>query len=266
MVTINVGKNWNKFMTSIQFSHANGFPTKTYEYLFSMLKTKDIHFINTMGHIESTYKQDLIHLQEELIQDIEQRNNGPVIGIGHSSGAAATLLAAAKRPDLFKEVILLDPVLLGRKKRFGIDLMKKLGLWARFSLTQKAKRRRVYFKDKQQAYDYFKNKSLFKKFHPKCFDSYIEHGLKPSIEGVELSFSTQVEADIFTHVPTKIPKNLSNIKGTIIYGLDSDVFEKADVAWWTKTFPEFAMIAYPGKHLFPFEQPEETAELINKYL
>lgn len=253
-------------MTSIQFSHANGFPAKTYEYLFSMLKTEDIHYINTMGHIESTYKQDLIHLQEELIQDIEQRNQGPVIGIGHSSGAAATLLAAAKRPELFEKVILLDPIIFGRKKRLGIGLMKKLGLWDAFGLPQKAKRRRVYFKDKQHAYAYFKTKSLFKKFHPKCYDSYIEHGLKASTKGVELSFSTQVEADLFSNVPTKIPKKLSNIKGTIIYGIDSDVFDKSDVVWWTKNFPEFTMKAFSGEHLFPLEQPDETAELINKYL
>jgi pimeloyl-ACP methyl ester carboxylesterase len=253
-------------MSNIQFSHANGFPAKTYEYLFSMLNSKDIHYINTMGHTERTYKQDLIHLQEEIIQDIEQRNQGPVIGIGHSSGAAATLLAAAKRPELFEQVILLDPVILGRKKRLAIGLMKKLGLWDVYGPANKARRRRASFKDKQHAYDYFKTKVLFKDFHPNCYDSYIEHGLKASLEGVELSFSALVEADIFSHVPTKIPKKLSNIKGTIIYGTDSDVFDKDDVAWWTKSFPEFTMEAFSGKHLFPFEQPEETAKIVNKYL
>ena len=64
----------------------------------------------------------------------------------------------------------------------------------------------------------------------------------------------------------KIPKNLFNIKGTIIYGVDSNVFHKADVDWWTKKFTEFTMEAFPGEHLFPLEQPNETAELINKYL
>jgi pimeloyl-ACP methyl ester carboxylesterase len=253
-------------MSNVQFSHANGFPAKTYEYLFSMLNSDDIHYINTMGHIESAYKQDLIHLQDELIQDIEQRNQGAVIGIGHSSGAAATLLAAAKRPELFEQVILLDPIIFSRRKRLGIGLMKKLGLLDILGPTKKAKRRRVYFKDKQHAYDYFKSKTLFKNFHPKCYDSYIEHGLKASVEGVELSFSAQAEADIFSNVPTKIPKNLSDIKGTIIYGLDSNTFHKEDVVWWTKNFPEFTMKAFPGEHLFPLERPDETAELINKYI
>ncbi|PCJ50600.1 MAG: hypothetical protein COA74_02165 [Gammaproteobacteria bacterium] len=255
-------------MSDIQFAHANGFPAKTYEYMFSLITAADVHYINTMGHDERINKGDLAHLRDELIEVIESHHKDPVIGIGHSSGAAATLLAAAKRPDLFAQVILLDPIIFGRKKRFGIRLLKLLGLWASKGPARKALRRRTNFDDKQQAFDYFKTKALFKDFHTKSYDSYIEHGLKQAKEGVELSFSAQVEADIFKNTPTRIPKSFaksfSKIKGTIIYGQTSDVFNQDDINWWKKYYPNFKMIAFPGAHLFPLEQPEETAKLINE--
>ncbi|MFO1365137.1 MAG: hypothetical protein U1E92_02055 [Moraxella osloensis] len=41
---------------------------------------------------------------------LAERDGKPVIGIGHSQGATATTIAAAKRPDLFSALYLLEPV------------------------------------------------------------------------------------------------------------------------------------------------------------
>ncbi len=253
-------------MTKIQFSHANGFPAKSYEYLFSQLNCCEISFIDTMGHGNYSNTQNLSHLRDELIDEVERNHQQPVIGIGHSSGAAATLLAAAKRPDLFKKIILLDPVIFSGRKRLAIWLSQKLGLWESFSPAKRARVRRVDFSDHDEAFDYFKQKALFKNFHPKCFDSYIQHGLKPNNEEMKLIFSAQVEADIFRNVPVKIPANLGKLKGAIIYGDKSAIIGKADINWWRKNVPHLELVSFDGEHLFPFEAPEETANLLNKHL
>lgn len=252
--------------TKVHFSHANGFPTQTYEYLFSLIEEIEISDINTMGHASYPNMANLSHLRDELIDEIELTHNQPIIGIGHSSGAAATLLAAAERPELFEKIILLDPVIFSGRKRLAIWLSKKLGLWESFSPAKRAMVRRVDFADRREAFDYFKKKSLFKNFHPKCFDSYIKHGLSPNNSGMGLTFSAQVEADIFRNVPTKLPTNLSNLKGTLIYGDKSAIIGKADIAWWQKNLPNFEIVAFAGEHLFPFESPEETARLLKKHL
>jgi pimeloyl-ACP methyl ester carboxylesterase len=252
--------------TKVHFSHANGFPTQTYEYLFSLIEKIEMSYINTMGHSSYSNMDDLTHLRDELIDEIELKHNQPVIGMGHSSGAAATLLAAAERPELFEKIILLDPVIFSGRKRLAIWLSKKLGLWESFSPAKRAMVRRVDFGDRREAFDYFKQKSLFKNFHPKCFDSYIQHGLLAKKTGMQLTFSAQVEADIFRNVPTKLPTNLSKLKGTLIYGDKSAIIGKADIAWWQKNLPNFEIVAFDGEHLFPFESPEETARLLKKHL
>ena len=253
-------------MPIIQFSHANGFPAQSYEYLFSLIENAEIRFIDTMGHADYSNMADLTHLRDELIDEIEAQPRQPVIGMGHSSGAAATLLAAAKRPELFKKIILLDPIVFSGRKRLAIWLSKKLGLWESYGPAKRALVRRVDFSDRSEAFDYFKQKALFKNFHPKCFESYIEHGLKPNDDGMKLAFSAQVEADIFRNVPIKIPANLSKLKGTIIYGDKSSLIAKADINWWRKNAPNLEIVSFDGEHLFPFEAPEETAKLLNKYL
>lgn len=252
--------------TKVHFSHANGFPAQSYEYLFSLIENIDIGYINKMGHANYSNLVDLTHLRDEIIDKIEAQHDQPVIGMGHSSGAAATLLAAAKRPELFKKIILLDPVVFSGRKRLAIWLSKKLGLWESFSPAKRAMVRRVEFANRSEAFDYFKQKPLFKNFHPACFESYIQHGLISTDTGMRLAFSAQVEADIFRNVPTKLPTDLSKLKGTIIYGDKSKIIGKSDIAWWQKNAPNLEIIAFDGEHLFPFESPQETANLLNKHL
>lgn len=253
-------------MKKIHFSHANGFPANSYEYFFSHLKGADIDFINTMGHAGYDNKKNLTFLRDELIDHISQNNEQPVIGIGHSSGAAATLFAAAERPDLFDQVILIDPVTLGSRKRFAIELSRKVGLWNRFSPAKQARRRRYQFENREEAFEYYKHKSLFKNFHPESFRSYIEHGVVESNQQFELKFSPQVEADIFSHVPSRIPKDLTQVKGTIIYAKNSNIFGESDINWWKRNHPHFNLICFDGYHLFPFELPEKAAEEINRLI
>jgi len=253
-------------MPTIQFSHANGFPAQSYEYLFSLIENTDIRFIDTMGHADYSNMADLTHLRDELIDEIEAEHQQPVIGMGHSSGAAATLLAAAKRPELFEKIILLDPVVFSGRKRLAIWLSKKLGLWESFSPAKRAMVRRADFSDRSEAFDYFKKKALFKNFHPECFKSYIQHGLTPNEDRMQLAFSAKVEADIFRNVPVKMPANLSKLKGTIVYGDKSGIIAKADIKWWRKNVPNLEIVSFDGEHLFPLEAPHQTAELLNRIL
>jgi pimeloyl-ACP methyl ester carboxylesterase len=253
-------------MTQIQFSHANGFPGSSYNYLFSLLPDYPINYVEKMGHGDYPLDNDLKNYAAELIADIERNHKEAVVGMGHSAGAIVTLIAASLRPDLFKHVILLDPVLFSKRKRYALKLAKKLGFIDKITPAARAKKRRTYFKDRPAAKLYFSNKALFKKFHPRCFDDYIEYGLVDTDQGVELNISPEVEADIFRNVLLDAPKSLRQVKGTVIYGANSDLFEQSDRKWWQRKFPNMALISFEGGHLFPFEDPEGTANLLNKVL
>lgn len=50
-----------------------------------------------------------------------------------------------------------------------------------------------------------------------------------SEKGVELAFSSEVEANVFRYIQTKIPPNLDKLDEVLIYGNSSDTFWKSDM-------------------------------------
>ncbi|NRP09415.1 MULTISPECIES: alpha/beta fold hydrolase [unclassified Marinobacterium] len=250
----------------IQFSHANGFPGSCYGHLFSLLPEHEVSCVEKMGHGDYPLNGSLRNYAEELIAEIEQQHNKPVIGVGHSAGAVVTLIAAALKPELFRQVILLDPVVFSKRKRYALKLCKALGLMDRITPAGRAAKRRAQFASREEAEAYFAGKSLFKDFHPACFADYIKHGLTENEQGVELSISADIEADVFRNVLLDVPRCLKRVRGTVIYGRKSHLFNRHDKRWWQRNFPEMNLVAVDGGHLFPLESPEITAELINSAL
>ena len=48
---------------------------------------------------------------DDLVETLEATQAGPVWMMGHSMGAAISTIAAARRPQLFHGLILIDPIL-----------------------------------------------------------------------------------------------------------------------------------------------------------
>lgn len=256
----------NLIMKKIHFAAANGFPSRTYEYLFAKMDFAEIDFINIIGHKPSHNKANNGFLKDELIEHLDVNFNEPVVGIGHSAGGATLMLAASERPDLFERIILIDPPLFSHNKRLGVGIARFLGLWQRYGPVQKATNRRAKFSNKEEAFNYWKEKPLFKNFHKECFASYVEHGLVECEGGVELSFKAAVEADIFRNLVVNFPKKMSHIKATLIFAEKGDLLWESDIAWWKKTHPNFELIGFEGRHLFPLEQPDETVNFLKKLI
>ena len=85
-------------------------------------------------------------------------------------------------------------------------------------------------------------------------------------KGARLSFSNVIESEIFSSPYLKRPPDFKNLKGIMMFGRDSDVFWKSDANWWRRNAPNVKVIEFPGGHMFPLEQPEETALVINEFL
>ena len=87
----------------------------------------DVVYVSTLG-TDPSYPTDKnwSNFADQIINNIEQQAQGrKVIGVGHSLGAVSTLLASFKRPDLFEQVILLDPPLIMGKASFAFDVAKR---------------------------------------------------------------------------------------------------------------------------------------------
>jgi len=252
-------------MSYIQFSHANGFPAKTYTTLFNYLNGYDISSIEVLASSKNPNNIIWDELTEEII-DCVQKIGEPVVGIGHSFGGLLTLLAASKKPEYFRSVILLDPPIFSPLKRQIISILRKIKMDDKFSPAGKSKKRREYFDSMQHALEYFKTKELFSNFHPKVFNDYLEHGLVEVENGLKLLIPVENEVAIFRSFQINYPSKIFNVNGILVYGTKNSIYWKSDIKWINCNFKKIKLIPFPGSHLFPLENPESSAKLIKRYI
>ena len=105
----------------IHFSHANGFPASTYRTIFAELADDyEIRSVERFGH-DPRYPvtRDWPHLVDQLLDDIASRRTATrqtqpkVWLVGHSLGGYLSLMAALKRPQWVKGVVMLDSPVIG---------------------------------------------------------------------------------------------------------------------------------------------------------
>ena len=112
----------------LHFSHANGFPVSMYlPWMTELALDFRVMGLSLRGQdglgegISSWHRVAL-----DLAGFLETREVGPVVGVGHSIGAVTTMLCAARRPDLFSRIVLLDPPLFPRRWVTPVPLGKAL--------------------------------------------------------------------------------------------------------------------------------------------
>jgi len=253
---------------NIQFSHANGFGASTYNYFFSLLKPHTVKAVELIGHGKYPVAPNWKPLAKELIEYIETHHNEPVIGIGHSLGGAITLYAVLERPDLFRQVIFLDPPIFGAFKRSAMSFLKNwTNQYDKISPSGRTLTRKQFFETKVEAFEYFKPKSLFKNFAPVCFEDYVNNGLKVNEEyGFELAFSRSIEYQVFRAFPNFKSKIELPIPSQFIYSNQYKVLWKSDIQFLKSKLKGTEFIKFDGGHLFPMEKPKETVELIKSLI
>lgn len=254
-------------MSTIQFLHANGFGAKTYSYFFSLLQPYNISAIDIMAHGKYEPAPNWRPLADEVIEHIEAHQTEPIVGVGHSFGGAALLYAAQKRPDLFNRVIFLDPPIFNPKKQFLFKILKFVGQYDKVSPAGRAKSRRQYFPSKEAAYEYFASKKLFRSFHEQCLKDYANFGITPNPEhGFELTFSREVEYQVFRQAPNIRRKIKLKMPSHFIYSNHYKVLQQSDIQWLKKILPNTQFMDFDGGHLFPQEKPKEVTTLIKSLI
>ncbi len=248
----------------IYFAHANGLPGEVYSKFFEAIAPHPVSFIPMLGHGNFQVKDNWEPLLQELIEDIRRKHTEPVIGIGHSLGGILILWAARRHPELFQQVILLDPPLFTGSRKWAIALVRILGLSDRYiPPVAKTKRRRRTFASIVAAEAYWKTKAFFQAFDPECFADYVEHGLVPDGKGgVTLRFRVEVEYQIFLHSPLWPGKMHLDVPSTFIYAESHDVLRPSDVAHLKRLMPGTRFEVFPASHTFPLEKPIKAASAV----
>jgi pimeloyl-ACP methyl ester carboxylesterase len=258
---------------TIVFSHANSFPAGTYRVLFEAWRAAGytVHAIEKYGHDpEYPVTDHWPRLRDQLIHFAEAHAKEPVFFVGHSLGGFLSLLAAAKRPELARGVLMLDSPLIGGLLTPTIQFAKLTGWGERFSPAHISKGRRTHWPTKEAAHAHFASKASFARWEPEVLHDYIECGIEPDEgKGFTLSFRREVETDIYKTLAHDIPSFLRRhpLKCPLAFigGTQSTEVKQVGMAA-TERVAEGRVSWIEGSHLFPFERPKETTAEVLKWL
>jgi pimeloyl-ACP methyl ester carboxylesterase len=251
----------------LHFTHANSYPAGTYRQLFEHLgKDFDVHALDMHAHNpEYPVEDGWQRLVDELVAELGARYHGErVILVGHSLGGMLSLMAAAQRPELVRCVVLLDSPVVAGWRAFAWRVIKRVNAEDRYSPSRLSVRRRNVWPSEADALRHFASKELFAAWAPGVLQDYLEAGLAPHPEGVQLRFSREVETAVYRTLPHHVghltagefPVPVGYLAGRI-----SMENRQAGLSA-TKALVGRNFRLMPGGHLFPMEFPVLTAQAV----
>lgn len=257
----------------MNFSLGNGFPPEMYLPLVNEI---DLNYqkvcLLPRSWWPDTNPADMESwhvMVDDYIAGIREHQLAPVVGIGHSMGGVINLMAAVEQPELFRAVVLIDPVFFPRWMSRLLGILKKIGVEPRMPLVQGALNRREKWASEEEAYVYFRGKSLFRLCSDEVVRLYTHHMLRPASDGVELAYPKEWEAQIFRTPPLdewRYPPKIQ-VPCLIIAGENTNAFRPGAVQLWRRIRPDIPLLTVPKtSHLLPVEEPKIVAKAIQDFL
>ena len=258
---------------SIVFSHANGFPAGTYRTLFEHWRAAGwrVDAVEKYGHDPRwPVSNNWLRLRDQLIDHIESLQLGaPAVLVGHSLGGFVSLLAACRRPDLARAVVLLDSPVISGWRAHSVRLAKLTRLMHRISPGQVSARRRQHWASVEDCRAHFAAKPVFARWDAAVLADYVNAGTTATPEGVQLAFDRQVETHIYNtlphHFPTVLRRHPPQCPVAFIGGRQSVEVRQVGLAA-TRALTHGQIHWIEGGHLFPMERPGETAAALLQQL
>jgi pimeloyl-ACP methyl ester carboxylesterase len=270
--------NYDGSGPAVHFAHANGFPPEAYRHflrnLTSHFQVKAMLFRPLWPDADPHQIKDWRPFAEDMARFLQQQPESNWIGIGHSIGGTTTLRTALAHPDLFRAMILIDPVLFSPWTTHLWRIISRLGLAYRLHpLAMGARRRRRTFVNKQEMFRNYRQKDVFQRLSDENLQAYVEAMAVPGKHGeVHLAYPPEWEARIFvtgTLADMDIWQNLSrlSIPLLILRGAETNTFFLATAKRVAKHLPGVSIktISETG-HLLPLEKPDEVFAEIQKFV
>jgi len=253
--------------------HANGFCAATWALVAERLRP---HFrviaMDARGHGDSSrpegesayawpnFGRDAAAVAGRLADEL--RRPRIALGLGHSFGGTSLLIAAAEHPRLFERLVLVDPVLPPPPLETArIDPRRSE---RGDGLSERARRRREIFPDRETARRAWSEKPLFQDWDPRAFELYLQEGLRERPDGqVELKCASEVEAAIFSQGrgfdTWQIAARVRETPTLLLWAERGD-FPRAVFEEVAKRMGDARIHDTPTGHLIPMEQPALVAE------
>lgn len=255
----------------VQMLHANAYPPEIYRPMCEGLDNYKISLPYQRHLWEGSDPAEMRNwsiLIDDLIEHMDQRGKKNVIGMGHSMGGIISMLVAIKRPDLFSQLILIDPVILPTK---FVRYNKYIPYWLKkrvVPIVKIASNRREQWASREEVDKHLGSKKIFQRWDNTAWQEFLKYGVVDNDQGVTLSFPRAWEAKVYGTAPdvwSQLPK--VNVPTTIIKAQYSDVITSDSWNTIKSRMPGHVHVEMEGVgHLVPFEKPAALAALIKTYL
>jgi pimeloyl-ACP methyl ester carboxylesterase len=208
-------------------------------------------------------------IARDLLQFLDEQELEAVIGVGHSLGAVATMMAARLEPARFRVLVLIEPVFLPPAVLEMAKANPQAAAEQPFVLA--AQRRRDRWPSRQEAFLRFREKSVFARWSEEALWDYVNYGLhEDSATGeVVLSFPKTWEARFYSRPPTNVWDEIPRITHPTlaVRGSESDTLFPEAWALWQNLQPAatFVELDQVG-HMLTTEAPQDTAAVVLHWL
>lgn len=254
---------------TLHWAHATGFHGRLYKPLLDDLSDHcNVMAWDMRGHGSSagaadtsafrgwgSYYDDLTALLASLDE--------PIWLAGHSIGATASIIAAARQPDKVRGLILVEPVIMDFWQGQMLWLSKLLRLSHRLSLAAGAARRREVFNSHAAALDNYRGRGAFKTWPEAWLEAYIQHAFTPHGDHVRLACSPEWESITFAHTEHNPWPDICQLRCPVIAlaAERASTFSSAARNRLRKLLPSAEVSVLAGTtHFLPMEQTDRVRD------
>jgi len=177
--------------------HATGFHSRCWDEIARRMPGVHIFAVDLRFHGGSERHGEVNWLQmaadiERLLDRLDLQD---VVGVGHSIGGYLIAYAGARQVWRFKQLLLIDPVILPRQlyaERFSPTLEVDPSL-------NPVSRRKNQWRDAEEMYQRFRDRAPFAKWQDQILRDYCEHALRevPGESALQLACDPLHEASIY---------------------------------------------------------------------
>jgi len=257
------------------FAHANGFNGQSYREILSQLGIHSIA-VDLRGHGFTDMPTDIATLDsfqifgDDLATFIGRYVPGKIVLAGHSFGAVSAILAAGQLQDRLAGYVGFDPVSLPASARFWArarwrrNIMKK-----RLPIARNAGQRRRVFESLEAAFTRYKGRGAFKIISDDILKDYLEGGLQPHPEGVQLACDPKWEQAVFcaqSHNLYRAAQYLPENSQAHYAGKFAVSSGRTRAKLGRTIGPENIIFNKEFSHMFPLQEPDYAVQALTEVI
>lgn len=257
----------------LHLAHATGMNAQCYRKLGELLKHRfRIVMSDARGHGFSTMPADPAQQHdwsgfEKDLHGLLTHLNEPALLVGHSMGAAVTLMYAAAQPEYVRGVVLIDPAVISLEKADALIEARRSGTASENDMAAVARKRRRDWGMREEIRAKYEGRGMFAWWQDGILDDYLDGGLITHADGsVTLSCAPEWEAATFNCIDIlrvwEMAPKLSVPAALMRAEVRSTLGENDEVTF-RRLIPQLETLYVPGRsHFVPMEDPELTADFI----